>query len=115
MDKIFIKGMQVETIIGIFEWEREVRQLINLDLEIDYDLRKAGKTDNLKNTLNYKEISKRVISLVQECKTRLIEGLAEKIAKTILNEFDIKRIKVSVKKPGALRGSQSVGVTIVRP
>ena len=52
MDKIFIKGMQVETIIGIFEWEREVKQLINLDLEIDYDLRKAGKTDNLKNTLN---------------------------------------------------------------
>ncbi len=115
MDKIFIKGMQVETIIGIFEWEREVRQLINLDLEIDYDLRKAGKTDNLKNTLNYKEISKRIISLVQESKTRLIECLAEKIAKTILNEFDIKRIKVSVKKPGALRGSKSVGVTIVRP
>ena len=115
MDKVFIKELEVETIIGIYDWEREVRQLISISLEIDFDLTKAAKTDKIEDTLNYKKISKRVIKLAETLKSKLIENLAQKIADTILNEFAVSSIVVKVEKPGALRGSKSVGVTIRRP
>ena len=114
MDKVFIKNLEVETVIGIYDWEREVRQLISISLEVNFDLEKAGKKDNIEDSLNYKKISKSVIQLAESSKSKLIENLAQKIADTILTEFPISRIVVTLEKPGALRGSKSVGVTIER-
>ena len=115
MDKIFIKNIEVETIIGIFEWEREVKQSVFIDIEIDLNLQKSGATDKISNSLDYKKISKRIINFTIGSKFKLIESLADKIAKIVLNEFNVKRVSVSVKKQGALRGSELVGVNIVRP
>ena len=114
MDKVFIKDLEVETVIGIYDWEREVRQLISISLVMDFDLIKAAKSDKIEDSLNYKKISKRIIKLVENLKSKLIENLAQKIADTILNEFPVSSIVVTVEKPGALRGSRSVGVTIKR-
>ena len=115
MDKVFIKDLEVETIIGIYDWEREVRKLISISLVMDFDLSKAAKSDKIEDSLNYKKISKRIIQLTESLKSKLIENLAQKIADTILNEFPVSSIVVTVEKPGALRGSRSVGVTIKRP
>ena len=115
MDKVFIKDLEVETVIGIYDWEREVRQLISISLVMDFDLTKAAKTDKIEDSLNYKKISKRIIKLTENLKSKLIENLAQKIADTILKEFPVSSIVVTVEKPGALRGSKSVGVTIKRP
>tara|TARA_B100000586_G_C19943845_1_gene356685 strand:+ start:322 stop:669 length:348 start_codon:yes stop_codon:yes gene_type:complete len=115
MDKVFIKDLEVETVIGIYDWEREVRQLISISLEMDFDLKKAGRSDKIEDTLNYKKISKRIIKLAESSKNKLIENLAKKIADTVLSEFPISSIVVTLEKPGALRGSKSVGVTIERP
>ena len=115
MDKVFIKDLEVETVIGIYDWEREVRQLISISLVMDFDLTKAAKSDKIEDSLNYKKISKRIIKLAETFKSQLIENLAQKIADTILKEFPVSSIVVTVEKPGALRGSRSVGVTIKRP
>ena len=115
MDKVFIKDLEVETVIGIYDWEREVRQLISISLVMDFDLKKAAKSDKIEDSLNYKKISKRIIKLAENLKSKLIENLAQKIADTVLNEFPVSSIVVTVEKPGALRGSRSVGVTIKRP
>ena len=115
MDKVFIKDLEVETVIGIYDWEREVRQLISISLVMDFDLTKAAKSDKIEDSLNYKKISKRIIQLAETLKSKLIENLAQKIADTILSEFTVSSIVVKVEKPGALRGSKSVGVIIKRP
>ncbi|GIT32831.1 MAG: 7,8-dihydroneopterin aldolase [Gammaproteobacteria bacterium] len=115
MDKVFIKDLEVETVIGIYDWEREVRQLISISLVMVFDLTKAAKSDKIEDSLNYKKKSKRIIKLAENLKSKLIENLAQKIADTILNEFPVSSIVVTVEKPGALRGSRSVGVTIKRP
>ena len=115
MDKVFIKDLEVETVIGIYDWEREVRQLISISLVMDFDLTKAAKSDKIEDSLNYKKISKRIIRLAESLKSKLIENLAQKIADTILTEFPVSSIVVTVEKPGALRGSRSVGDTINRP
>jgi len=115
MDKIFIKNLEVETIIGFFDWEREVKQLVSISLEMKVDTKRAGVTNKLQDTLNYKKVSKKVISLTQKSKSRLIENLAHKIAKIILSEFAVLSVTVEIQKPGALRGAKSVGVLIERP
>ena len=115
MDKVFIKNLQVETIIGIFEWEREVRQVVSIDLEMEFDNKKAAKSDDIKDALDYKKIGKRVSGYVKKSKYKLVERLAEQIAKIVLNEFPVSSLILSVTKPGALRGSESVGIRITRP
>ena len=115
MDKVFIKGLEVEGIIGIFQWEREVRQLISVDIEMDFDNQKAGKSDSIDDALTYTLVGKRVTSLIKNSKFKLVEALAEKISSIILKEFPVSKVKVSLSKPGAMRGSKSVGITIVRP
>lgn len=115
MDKVLIKGLEVEGIIGIFQWEREVRQLISVDIEMDFDNQKAGKSDSIDDALNYKLVGKRVTSLIKNSKFKLVEALAEKVSSIILKEFPVSKVKVSLSKPGAMRGSKSVGITIVRP
>ena len=115
MDKVFINNLQVETIIGIFDWEREVRQVVSIDLEMEFDNKKAAKSDDIKDALDYKKIGKRISHYVKKSKFKLVERLAEQIAKLVLKEFHVSRLIVSVTKPGALRGSKSVGITITRP
>ena len=115
MDKVFIKNLQVETIIGIFDWEREVRQVVSIDLEMEFDNKKAAKSDDIKDALDYKMIGKRVSGYVKKSKYKLVERLAEQIAKIVLKEFPVSSLILSVTKPGALRGSESVGIRITRP
>ena len=115
MDKVFIKNLQVETIIGIFDWEREVRQIVSIDLEMEFDNKKAAKSDDIKDALDYKMIGKRVSGYVKKSKYKLVERLAEQIAKIVLKEFPVSSLILSVTKPGALRGSESVGIRITRP
>ena len=115
MDKVLIKNLQVETIIGIFNWEREVRQVVSIDLEMEFDNKVAAKSDDIEDALDYKKIGKRVSSYVEISKFKLVERLAEQIAKLVLKEFPVSSLTISVTKPGALRGSESVGISITRP
>ena len=115
MDKVLIDNLEVETIIGIYDWEREVRQVVSMDFEMDFDNSRPANSDSIEDALDYKKIAKRIISFSASSKSKLIENLAERITTIVLKEFPVKRIKLSVRKPGALRGSKSVGVTIIRP
>jgi dihydroneopterin aldolase len=114
MDIVFINDLRIETIIGIYDWERKVKQTISLDLEMGTDIRKAAATDAIDDTLNYKAVAKRLIAFVGESEYQLVETLAEKIADIVLSEFDVPWLKLTVHKPGAVRGSRDVGVTIER-
>ena len=115
MDKVFIRNLEVESIIGIFQWEREVKQLISVDIEMDFDNTKAAKSDSIEDALNYKLVGKRVTAYIKGSKYKLVETLAEKISQIILKEFPVDRVKITLSKPGAMRGSKSVGISIVRP
>jgi dihydroneopterin aldolase len=114
MDKIFLQDLQVDTVIGIWDWERKIRQTVAIDLEMSADIRKAAASDAVEDTLNYKSVAKRVQAFVKESKFQLVETLAERIAGIILEEFDVDWVQVRVNKPGAIRGSRGVGVLIER-
>lgn len=113
-DTIFLRDLKVETIVGIWDWERKIRQTVSIDLEMGADIRKAAATDDIEDTLNYKSVAKRVQQFVEASEFQLVETMAEKIAKTILAEFDLPWIDVRVNKPGAIRGARDVGVQIRR-
>jgi len=114
MDKIFLNELKVETVIGIWEWERKIRQTVIIDLEMSADIAKAAATDDVKDTLNYKSVAKRIQSFVADSSFQLVETLAERIAGIIRDEFDVKWVKVRVNKVGAIRGSRDVGILIER-
>ena len=114
MDIVFINDLRIETIIGIYDWERKVRQTISLDLEMGADIRKSAATDAIEDTLNYKAVAKRLITFVGDSEYLLVETLAEKIAEIVITEFGVPWLKLTVHKPGAVRGSRDVGVIIER-
>lgn len=114
MDIIFLQDMKVETIIGIWEWERKIRQTVSIDLEMSADIRKAAATDSIDDTLNYKSVAKRVQAFVADSSFQLVETLAEKIAQLVLDEFDVAWVRVRLNKPGAIRGAKGVGILIER-
>lgn len=114
MDKIFLSELKVDTIIGIWEWERRIRQTVVIDLEMSADIARAAATDTVEDTLNYKSVAKRIQDFVAESSFQLVETLAERIAGIIRDEFDVAWVKVRVNKPGAIRGSKDVGVLIER-
>ncbi|MGI9222493.1 MAG: dihydroneopterin aldolase [Woeseiaceae bacterium] len=114
MDKIFLEDMRVETVIGIWEWERKIRQTVAIDLEMSADIRKAAASDEVEDTLNYKSVAKRIQAFVGESSFQLVETLAEKIAEIVLDEFDVAWVRVRLNKPGAIRGAKGVGVLIER-
>jgi len=114
MDIVFINDLRIETIIGIYDWERKVKQTISLDLEMGADIRRAAATDAIDDTLNYKAVAKRLIAFVGASEYLLVETLAEKIAEIVLSEFAVPWVKLTVHKPGAVRGSRDVGVIIER-
>ena len=114
MDIIFLHDLRVETVIGIWEWERKIRQTVAIDLEMSADIRKAAATDSVDDTLNYKAVAKRVQQFVADSSFQLVETLAEKIAGIVLDEFNVAWVRVRVNKPGAIRGAKDVGVLIER-
>ena len=114
MDTIFIHALKAEAIIGIFDWERQVKQTILLDIELNADIRKAALTDSIEDTLNYKRVAKRVVAFVEASQFHLVETLSEHVAMLILAEFDIRTVRVELSKPGAVRGSKDVGIIISR-
>jgi dihydroneopterin aldolase len=114
MDKIFLNELKIDTVIGLWEWERRIRQTVVVDLEMSADVAKAAATDDVADTLNYKSIAKRVQEFVSESSFKLVETLAEHIAAIIRDEFDVAWVLVRVNKPGAIRGSRDVGVVIER-
>ena len=114
MDKIFIEGLQAETIIGIFDWERHEKQLISIDLEMAADIAKAAKTDVVEDTLDYKRITKQLLNFIESSEFFLIETLAEQLAQLVMREFGVPWLKLRLSKPGALRDSDNVGVEIER-
>ncbi len=114
MDRIFITALAADAVIGIYDWEREVKQRLEIDLEMWMDLRAAGQSDAIEDTLNYKSVAKRVLAFVEASSFRLVEALAGEIARIVLEEFRVERVKVTVHKPGAIRHSRDVGVVIER-
>jgi dihydroneopterin aldolase len=114
MDIVYIRELQVETIIGIYDWEREVRQTVSLDLEMGTDIRAAATTEDIDNTLNYKTVAKRLIAFISESEFLLVETMAEEIAQIVQNEFNVPWLRLRLSKPGAVRGARDVGVIIER-
>ena len=113
-DKVHIEGLQIETIIGVFDWERVVKQTLELEIEFTVDVARAAKTDKLEDTLNYKNLCQQVVAFVKKNHFNLIETLAEQIAELIMDEFGVLWLRLRVSKPGALRGARNVGVVIER-
>jgi dihydroneopterin aldolase len=114
LDKIFIHALKTETIVGIFDWERQVKQTVVIDIEFSADIRKAALSDSIGDTLNYKGVAKRVLAFVEVSSFHLVETLAEHIAMLILQEFGVAWVSITLSKPGAIRSSRDVGVMLER-
>lgn len=114
MDRVFIQDLEVETVVGIYDWEREIRQKVVLNLEMAADNQRAATTDAIEDALDYKAVSKRLISFVGAAEFFLVETLAERCAEIVRNEFDVPWLTLRLDKPGAVTGSKSVGVMIER-
>ncbi len=114
MDKVFIEGLEIEALIGIYDWERRIRQPLRFDLEMDFDNRKPAASDDIADTLDYKAVSKRLIAFVSQSDFGLVETLAERCAELVLREFGVPRLRLKLAKPGAVRGAACVGVVIER-
>src|SRR5271168_5326274 len=114
MDKIFIHALKTEAIVGIFDWERQVKQTVLIDCEFSADTAKAALSDSIDDTLNYKRVTKRVLAFVEGSQFHLVETLAEHIAMLMLEEFGVAWVRISLSKPGAIRSSRDVGVVLER-
>ena len=114
MDIIYLKDLRIDTIVGIYEWERRTRQTVILDIEMGADISRAARTDAIEDTLNYKAVAKRIISFVENSDCQLIETLAERVADILLQEFKVPWLRLSLNKQGAVRGVRDVGVIIER-
>jgi dihydroneopterin aldolase len=113
-DRIFLRGLEIDCIIGFIEWERRIKQTVVIDLELPVDCRRAALTDEVASTVDYKKVSKRVIAFIEASEFKLVETLAHKTAMLILEEFGVDWVRLSVNKPGAIRGSRDVGISLER-
>jgi dihydroneopterin aldolase len=113
-DRIFLRELAVECVIGFLDWERLVKQTVYLDIEVPVDCRHAALNDDVAQTLDYKRLSKVVLAFVGASEFKLVETLADRTAKLILGEFDIPWVKLTINKRGAIRASRDVGVSIER-
>lgn len=114
MDCVFIEDLRIETVIGIYDWERKIRQVVALDIEMAFDNRKPAASDRIVDTLDYKAVSKRLIGFVESSHFELVETLAERCAEIVLSEFGVAWLRLKLSKPGAVTGSKAVGVMIER-
>ena len=114
MDIVFIEALEIDTVIGIYDWERQITQKVVLDIEMAFDNRRPATSDDIVDTLNYKDVSKRLIAFVGESKFGLVESLAERCADILREEFGVPWLRLKLSKPGAVTGSRAVGVIIER-
>jgi dihydroneopterin aldolase len=114
MDIVFVEDLRIETVIGIYDWERKIKQTVALDLEMAFDNTMPAATDKIEDTLDYKAVSKRLIAFVEGSHFELVETLAEKCAQIVREEFRVPWLRLKLSKPGAVRGSKAVGVIIER-
>jgi dihydroneopterin aldolase len=113
-DHIFLRGLQCQCIIGFIDWERRVPQNVIIDLELPCDCARAAASDDVADTLDYKQVAKRVLAWVGTSQFQLLETLAQRLALLLLEEFALEWIRISINKPGAIRHSRDVGVSIER-
>ena len=114
MDLVFIEDLRIDTIVGIYDWERRTRQTIALDIEMAFDNARPAATDAIGDTLDYKAVSKRLIAFVEGSSFELVETLAERCAAILREEFGVTWLRLKLSKPGAVRGARAVGVIIER-
>ncbi len=114
MDIVYIRDLKIETVIGVNDWEREVRQTVSLDLEMATDIHMAAETDDIADTIDYKAVAKRLIDFVEGTDFQLVESIAERVSDIIREEFGVSWVRLRVSKPGAVTGAQDVGVVIER-
>ncbi len=114
MDLVFIEGLEIEALIGIYDWERRIRQPLRFDLEMAFDNRVPAASDDIADTLDYKAVSKRLIGFVEQSDFGLVETLAERCAAIVMEEFGVRWLRLKLSKPGAVRGARAVGVVIER-
>ena len=113
-DRIFLRGLTAECIIGFIEWERRVKQTVVVDLELPVDCRRASASDDVADTVDYKRVAKRVLAYIEASEHKLVETLAHRLALLLLEEFGLEWVRISLNKPGAIRNSRDVGVLIER-
>lgn len=114
MDIVYIGGLAIETVIGVYDWERSVRQSVSLDLEMGADIARAAADDNLEHTIDYAQVATRLLEFVGASEFLLVETLAEQCARIVLDEFGVPWLRLRVSKPGAVREARDVGVIIER-
>ena len=114
MDTIFLSSLTVECIVGIWDWERRVKQTVIIDVEMAADIRKAAATDHIDSTVDYKKVTKRLLAFVAESQFQLVETLTERIAQIIVTEFGVSWVRVRLNKRGAIRNARDVGIQIER-
>lgn len=114
MDKVFIEGLEVDTVIGAYDWEREIRQCLSLDLVFAWDNRLSAQEDDLSNALDYATVSQRIQAFADTARYELVETFAERLAEVLMTEFGITWLRIRVTKPGAVPAARGVGVEIER-
>lgn len=114
MDKIFLNDLHIDTIIGIYDWERETLQTLSFDLEMDWDIHKAAKSDDITDTLDYGAVATTIVEFVEASSYQLIETLAEDVTALLLNKFPIPKLKLTLSKPVALHGQNTARIVIER-
>ena len=113
-DFVFIEDLRIETVIGIYDWERKIRQVVALDLEMAFDNTKPAASDRIEDTLDYKRVAKRLIAFVEGSRFELVETLAERCAEIVMREFNVPWLRLKLSKPGAVSSAKNVGVCIER-
>ncbi len=114
MDIVFLRGLKAETVIGIYDWEREIRQSVILDLEMSTDVRRAAASEDIGDAVNYKAVAKRLVAFIEASEFKLVETLAERCAGIILDEFEVEWLRLTLNKIGAVSAARDVGVIIER-
>ena len=114
MDIVYVRGLEVKTVIGVYDWEREIKQPVSVDLDMACDISKAADTDDHKYVLDYKIVCVRVTEFIEKSDLQLLEAMAEAIAALVRKEFHVPWVRVRVGKPAAITGAKEVGVLIER-
>jgi len=114
MEIVYIRGLEVRTVIGVYDWEREIRQRLTVDLDMLWDFSRAADNDDIEYALDYKAVSKRIAGYMEESSFELLETLGSRIADIVQNEFGVKWLRLELGKPGAVTGARDVGIIIER-
>jgi len=114
MDIVYVRGLEVKTVIGVYDWEREIKQPVSVDLDMACDISRAAETDDHADVLDYKQVCVRITELIETTDLKLLEAMAEAIARVVREEFKVPWVRVRIGKPAAITGAKDVGVIIER-